>query len=132
MTDCSVAVMSWRQGYDAKDIWCVLMDNDERGNPIEGINGQLFMHPENSEPVEQESFFGDLPDSIVETEIWPRLMRGDNDVENFMICTSLRGVCTAWYNFVEDQREWFKGMTAFNLYQVHRDYGTSSDDDSDQ
>ena len=123
--------MSWRGGYDAKDIWCVIMELDEDDNPVEGINGQLFMHPVESEPVEQESFFGALPESVVEAEIWPRLMRGDNDVENFMICTSLRGVCTAWYNFVDDQREWYEGMDAFNLYQFNRENDSSADEESD-
>ena len=119
------------RGFNNPDIWCVVMDLDSDNNPVKGINRALFMHPVKTEPVMHDSFFGEFPESIVLGEIWPRLMRGDNIVENFMICLSLRGVCTAWYNFIDDRPEWFDGMDAFNRYLFNRDSDSSSEYDSD-
>ena len=112
-------------------VWGVLIEDfDDDGNPIDLLNGQLFMNLGNPTPELQTKFFGDLEEDIVDNCIWPRLMYGDNAVENYLICTSLRGVCKAWMRYVEYTKAYSDGWEAWLAVEPGCADGSENSDSS--
>ena len=95
-------------------VWGVLIEDfDDAGNPFDLLNGQLFMNVGSQTPVLETKFFGALHcDDIVDNCIWPRLMFGGTRLENYLICTSLRGVCKAWMQYVDNTKQYNEGLDA--------------------
>ena len=113
-------------------IWSVIMPLDRDGNPVE--KGCYVPDPDRGPRKHAAGFMKELPDEIVQHNIWPRIVDGDNALENFQICSTIRGVCWAWLNHVEDQREWGVGILAWhrNRYPVAYPTDSSTDLDSEE
>ena len=95
-------------------VWGVLIEDfDFYGSPVNILNGQLFMNLNNPTPQFESKFFGALGDDIADNCIWPRLMYGDNKIQNFLICTSLRGVCKSWLRYVDGTKDYNEGFDAW-------------------
>ena len=113
-------------------IWSVIMPLDSDGNPVE--KGGYVSGPDRGPRKEAAGFLKELPDELVHQFIWPRIVDGDDALENFQICSTIRGVCWAWLNHVEDQREWSAGILAWhrNRYPAAYPEESSSDSDSEE
>ncbi|KAG0597389.1 hypothetical protein M758_UG334200 [Ceratodon purpureus] len=87
------------------------------------------LYPQHHSPQFESKFFGALDEDIVENCIWPRLMYDENALENYLICTSLRGVCKTWMRYIDNTKAYNDGWDAW-LTGVPASGDESEDSDS--
>jgi hypothetical protein len=61
--------------------------------------------PEYVDPVVETTFLSRLPADVVGDIIWPRIFEGHN-ITNIQEVTRIRGVCTAWRSWVDNNQVW--------------------------